>query len=681
MLSKKALYYALSTAVTAVVLYYIFQQIDLKDVVNHIRLANPYAVLAFIRLALLGSLARAWRFKILLLQSGHAASTRILFWIVIVRNLCADILPAKLGTAAYIFLANRCLGINLIACTSSFILAMVFDMLAIAPLVLIAAWEAFGQHLESLNLLVIFGLTVAVAFGVLLWKLKFLLLLCTKLITATPFLGTFQEKFLLWINQVIKEVDQATSNRIYFPVFLLSLIIRFCKYGSLYFLLYAFLQPLGSIADKLSIAQTFLGFFASELAASSPVSGIGGFGAYEAAWVFTFSLMGLPEKLAGSTAIAHHVFTQFYGAGLGALGLIVLLLVGRKLAVPTIQNLQLGDFYRRALGLTLAVVLVPLTLVKIPDIRKLFFDMSYGETKEAPETQRAKLIALGLSEQTRIIFASNRSGSFGIYQLNPFDNQVSKLIDTSAEETYPDISPDARLITYSIPKTLAQEASGSVWLSNADGSNQQKIAGNALFSSFSADGKNIFYEKKRLAVFKYDLVSKNHEKIFPLPEYKFKRKALVVKPRISSDQTWLTFTSNFPRRWTTWFVNLKTKEMIQGPNGCQGIWLKDLNRVLYVQDSSKPLKAKSAIWSFNPNTKASASVIDDAKPWGHEYFPSPSADNRFITYSACPHFQHRHNDSNYQIFIAANQANTPGLRLQNDRYTNIWPKAFNLPQP
>ena len=73
-------------------------------------------------------------------------------------------------------------------------------------------------------------------------------------------------------------------------------------------------------------ASVFWGVCAAEVAASLPVSGLAGFGAYEGAWTIAFYNLGLTKELAAMTGVAHHLFTQVYGYSIGVLALLVLLL-------------------------------------------------------------------------------------------------------------------------------------------------------------------------------------------------------------------------------------------------------------------------------------------------------------------------------------------------------------------
>ena len=137
--------------------------------------------------------------------------------------------------------------------------------------------------------------------------------------------GGFGRKILLMLESTEREIRGAREAGIYGSLLLLSICVRAFKYGSLYVLLFALVAPLGYALEQLSVPKVFLGLCSAELAASLPISGIAGFGAYEGAWALVFNLLGF-ERIAEITSISHHLITQVYGYTLGGVALLVLLL-------------------------------------------------------------------------------------------------------------------------------------------------------------------------------------------------------------------------------------------------------------------------------------------------------------------------------------------------------------------
>ena len=77
-------------------------------------------------------------------------------------------------------------------------------------------------------------------------------------------------------------------------------------------------------------------------------------------------------------------------------------------------------------------------------------------------------------DKQTVIFSSNRSGSFDIWQLNLATQELRRLTDQAGLETSPNFSPDGHAILF------VSTAGGSkqLWLMNSDGGNQIQITDN-----------------------------------------------------------------------------------------------------------------------------------------------------------------------------------------------------------
>ncbi|MBN1269061.1 MAG: flippase-like domain-containing protein, partial [Kiritimatiellae bacterium] len=219
------------------------------------------------------------------------------------------------------------LGVPFSAAASSFALAFLFDLIALAPMIAIAALAAGASTGLSAPVLVAGGIALAVVTGAILFALPHLFHLVAwfldRLVTLTR--GRFVRWKEAWAAAE-EDIRIARRSGIYFRMLVLSILVRVAKYGSLYVFLYALINPLGYGFPKLPVPRVFLGLCSAELAASLPISGIAGFGAYEGAWALVFQLLGFPADIAKLTSISHHLFTQVYGYSVGALALALLLL-------------------------------------------------------------------------------------------------------------------------------------------------------------------------------------------------------------------------------------------------------------------------------------------------------------------------------------------------------------------
>jgi uncharacterized protein (TIRG00374 family) len=336
---RSPLYIALSICLTAGVFFFLSRFTSIERVVSILRGVDKRGVAMFFVLSMAMSFFRTWRYGLVLNISGHSPPQGPLFLIVLVRNFLSDILPARLGTLSFVYLATSRLGIPLSSSVSSFALSFLFDIAALVPMVAAAALLVGLSHLDTaLPLLLASALFLAVVTGGIIFSLPLIFGLSGRIAGSLPVLkNKWKNKWRDFCAEVEGELRHAREEGVFLRLFSLSLLVRLSKYGSLYVLLHAFLRPLEYGARELSPAKIFLGLVSSELAASLPVSGIAGFGVYEGTWSLVFTLLGMPAELAATTGVSHHVFTQVYGYLLGAFSLLVLLVLPIRSGPPALS--------------------------------------------------------------------------------------------------------------------------------------------------------------------------------------------------------------------------------------------------------------------------------------------------------------------------------------------------------
>jgi Tol biopolymer transport system component len=278
----------------------------------------------------------------------------------------------------------------------------------------------------------------------------------------------------------------------------------------------------------------------------------------------------------------------------------------------------------------------------------------------------------------KIIFDSNRSGTFGIYVVDKDRKNLKALADSEAQEMNPSASPDGKWVIYGSSKSTERyDPSSSIWIVSRDGTNAKQLTTRGNFPSFSADGKNIYYEIEGTAVYraKFDaekILATDEELIFPKESPEFKGR-YTVKPRVSPDQKYLAFFSDQGGRWTAWYVELATGLAKRIGKGCEPNWFSKSQSLVWVNTAN--VKDRSGLSKLNQVDNQTSVLADDDAPWGHEYFPSLGQDDQFILYGACGSEGHSHIDSNYQIFVK-NLVTGERARLTFDNYTNRWPSIL-----
>jgi len=332
---RKRFYFLGSVVVTALVFYVIFSFVSVSQVVAMLRGADARGVMTFMALSFLMSYCRAWRYQILLRVSGFSPHIIIVFLVVLVGNFFSDLLPARLGTLVYVFIITTRLGVPFGASVSSFAVAFLYDLLSLAPLLLIIVIGLGGGSDLPLHLLLVIGVLIAACATLMLRYLPAIFhwgaLHLKKLHLGSE---TKREKFSQMLESASSEIAQTLRSGVGTRLFLLSFVIRVIKYGCQYMFLLALLKPLGYQFENLSVAKVYLGICAAETAASVPFAGIAGFGVFEGTWVVVFKLLGFPTEIAATTSVAVHLFVQVWGYMLGAIALGILLLPIFKTEVP-----------------------------------------------------------------------------------------------------------------------------------------------------------------------------------------------------------------------------------------------------------------------------------------------------------------------------------------------------------
>lgn len=257
---------------------------------------------------------RVARYRALL---QHSVPLGALTLITVVRGMVADLLPARLGTLVYVWLVTKRAGVPLPDALSSFFLALVLDMVVIAPMLLLAL-AVVGFGIEAGGMLAVLA---AVLFGVSLLALA-LLAPCLRLAGRVLGVPSFTE--------TAEQVVGVHRRGDLIPAVLLSFGVRITKFGAHYLILQSVLVPLGLEWGSLGFFESFLGVAGAELSAMLPVSGLAAFGTWEAAFTLGFTHLGLTQDQAVVAGFATHVLTQLHDYGLGAMALLMLMWPGRE---------------------------------------------------------------------------------------------------------------------------------------------------------------------------------------------------------------------------------------------------------------------------------------------------------------------------------------------------------------
>ena len=299
MSGRRAVYIAVSLALSVLLISLLISRIDAEELGRVLTRIFVPGLLAYMAVALLGTVLRAWRYKLFL--SPQTVRWRDILMATFIRNSFVDLLPARLGSLSLIYVLNKRLGFSFEAATSAFVASLVYDFLTLAPFVVGAAIVVgLGATAVSTPALLAVAGAFFVIWALILARITWFFRLGVRIYEKG--LRLFRLEAKKWAA-VSKEKLAATAGsialiqekRLALPFFVLSLGIRACKYISIYFLLFALMRSLGFGFPELSFWKLILGITGAELTSLMPIKGLAGFGTWESAWALTFGLMNIDQ--------------------------------------------------------------------------------------------------------------------------------------------------------------------------------------------------------------------------------------------------------------------------------------------------------------------------------------------------------------------------------------------------
>lgn len=281
-----------------------------------------------------GSMAlKALRYRVLLAASGEKVRYWHLVVLTFVSNLFVDLLPARSGSLAYIVFLNRKLAVGLPAAFSSFAFSFIFDLIGMLPLfglAIVLHQAAAGGEGVLWVLLGVLGV-IAVLALLLLERVLAVAAVLSAWLTAR-LRGRTQNlagRLAREVEAMRLDVARVKAQGVFWPVLLISVAIRACKYLGLYVLVAGLAAQWPAEAARLSFSLVLFALVAAEATASLPISGIAGFGAYEGVMMATLRAAGLAATQAALIPFGLHLLTQAVDYTLGGLALVILSLTAR----------------------------------------------------------------------------------------------------------------------------------------------------------------------------------------------------------------------------------------------------------------------------------------------------------------------------------------------------------------
>jgi uncharacterized protein (TIRG00374 family) len=319
-----------SACLSVGLMWYLLAQIDPREIGRALRGIDPRALLGFGAATLVGVAARTTRFWILL---QRRVRWTFLGCVTLARGLFIDLLPARLGELSYVYLLTTKAGRPVEEGLSSLVLSVLFDVVALGPLVVLAVVVVGSADVIPVGWLVALSVMMVAVAYVAIQLAEPLALRVSRWLGRGRSEGRIHQLAtkLALTSSALGEIRAHGS---FATVLGVSMLVRLCKFASYYFLFLAVMAPYGYTTQSVGFFRVFLGVVGAELSAALPIHGIAGFGTYESAWAFTFTRLGFDRQHAIISGILAHLLSQLVEYAMGAVALLWLMRPSRGAATP-----------------------------------------------------------------------------------------------------------------------------------------------------------------------------------------------------------------------------------------------------------------------------------------------------------------------------------------------------------
>ncbi len=332
--ARRWLHALLSCALSAALLYAVLREQSPAEFAQAFREIKLPWLYGYIALYIIALFVRAQRYRMVVElcdEESKAQSYGAFLIITAVRNALVDFLPARLGELSFFYIAKR-YGVAFSAAVTAFGLCFALDIAVLFGIIVtFFATSPFLALQDSLADKLGSGVTITVVSSLALliltaciYKLSTLLELLVRVLKhiAARLPGTLAElieKLATLVARVATECATIQKRHAYPLLILQTLVLRVCKYSSLYILLISVVPP--AVIGQINPLVSTVGFISAEAAASLPISGLMGFGSYEGAWTLVISLSDVEISSPTSLIFMVHLITQavVYSIALSAL--------------------------------------------------------------------------------------------------------------------------------------------------------------------------------------------------------------------------------------------------------------------------------------------------------------------------------------------------------------------------
>ena len=602
-----------------------------------------------------------------------------LLLITISRNMFVDMLPSRLGELSYAAMLNRGHAINLASCLSSLAIGFVFDLGALAIIILGIVWY---QMLLSgiqmwligalLTLILVVAIALALLFPVLPWYLNLLETVVQKMGGR---MGRVLGRFTSFLAKTISALDKARHAGIVGRLLLLSLAGRMGKYLGLYAL---FLGVVTAAFPDVNTnpLQAVVALISAEAGASMPLPGFMGFGAYEAAGMLAMVALGANQAAAFAILLSLHLLSQVMDYGVGVVALITFFMTTRTMLFRTTAAAPARCSWYTLVTLVLFVVAAVLLTREAIGIRNLgsFRPPDSGQETYSGNKHHKEDLSTTLSGF--IVWSSNRSGNHDIWMMTLPDQTLRQLTTNPHTESYPRVSPEGTQVVFARSRepwvSQRNDRPWNVMLLDLRTGEERLLAEFGNAPTWSADGRSVYFQRNSSQIVQLTLATRNETVVLDSGRLAGLKPSVVLQtPSVAPDGRTIAVTLRGGMRATAVIGPERAVRTVG--DGCQLNWSPDGSFLLKVDHGGKQV---NAIYRLDPKTMAARLWFDAPGAYSHEYFPKLANTGDVLVYGASSG-GHEHDTADYEIFLwRIDRPPAETLRLTHHTGNDCWPDIF-----
>jgi hypothetical protein len=635
-------------------------------------------------------LLRAMRYRLLLLGGGEPQVPGLIPFALVTaaRNMFVDLLPARVGELSYVALLNRRYGVSVRSGLSSLGLAVFLDFAALLTL-LALLFSVPRSGTGARGGLVGSAAILAVLVAALAWALFSGVRFASRLARRLP--RPLRELRLAgragdFLGTVADDIEAIRASGVLPRSLLLSLGVRACKYAGLYALFLAVTRSSFGQLARAPVREVVAALIAAEGAASLPVPSFMSFGTYESGGLAALAGFGFPAAQAVPALLALHLVSQAIDYGLGGLGLMGVMLLGRGEGRPSRPGRTRRLIALIAVFGALAVAALGVYFWRQREQarRGLASLPPRGAAVEPDPALSGRLASLLGGRRGFVVWSSNRHGTHDILRMELPAGTIGRLTAHPHAETFPRISHDGRQVVFarSQPPWVSQRnpVPWNAWTVDLATGAERLVARGANAPFWSNDDGAVYFQRNGGEFVSHDLATGIELVLFSAGKPPVPGGANLETPDYdeSTGRLVATLRGAGAPRITALITASGTVQQIGGGGDCQAAWSRDRRSIFFVGHGGRQ---QNALYTLVPGGRAEL-WLDLPGALSHEYFPRQSPDGKFLVFAASAGGrEHEHDAGDYELFLwRIGDPAEKAVRLTYHTGNDAWPDLYLLPE-